>query len=80
MYKAILKQVFDSFLKFFHNVLDIKKALSISSSCPEVLHPPLQKKKITKFEIFMPSLEILLKNKFLPNEMNCFLVLLNLGE
>jgi hypothetical protein len=27
-----------------------------------------------------PSLEILLKNEFLPNELYCFLVLLNLGD
>jgi hypothetical protein len=31
MYKAILKHVFDNFLFFFYNVLDMQKALSISA-------------------------------------------------
>jgi hypothetical protein len=41
MYKAILKEVFEFFFKFFYNVLGMKKALSISAPCPEVPHLPL---------------------------------------
>jgi hypothetical protein len=40
LYKTILKHVFDNFFKFFYNVLDMKKALSISASCPEVPTSP----------------------------------------
>jgi hypothetical protein len=44
MYKAIFKHVFDIFLKFFYNVLDMRKAMSISAPCPEVPHLPLRLK------------------------------------
>jgi hypothetical protein len=51
MYKAILKHVFDNFLKNFYNVLDMKKALSISAPYPEVPHLLLDHKMSHRLKI-----------------------------